>query len=194
MALRKVKRKPKVSSNKTSQVGSQKEFSFQKKNSANENSETIQQENQLKEDDVMKKNTLAAEQQISFFNGSASLLRTALVPEGEYCFRIDDVEVKKNIKGKFDKTYDQDFFTFSLKRTEHDTAVQVTIPFTISYSDESPFIQFLSNFASIFGNQKIVVSQLIGFCGICDINHYTTSTGSVYERIQVKEVFNELDE
>lgn len=124
---------------------------------------------------------------ISFTEDSVKFLRSAKIEQGKYYFRIDDIASEENVVGKFGK-YDQFLITFSLYKIAMDAPVQITIPYTISKKPESPLMLFLAKFKSIFEGQSIIIKQLIGLKGNCEINHYKTDAGDVYEKLLVKSV------
>lgn len=124
---------------------------------------------------------------ISFTEDSVKFLKSAKIEQGKYYFRIEDIASEENVVGKFGK-YDQFLITFSLYKSAVDAPVQITIPYTISKKPESPLMLFLAKFKSIFEGQSIIIKQLIGLKGNCEINHYKTDAGDVYEKLLVKSV------
>ncbi|WP_440614949.1 hypothetical protein [Bacillus subtilis] len=124
---------------------------------------------------------------ISFYDDNVRLPRKAKFDQDKYSFRIDNITSKENVEGKFGE-YDQFLITFSLYKIGMEIPKQITIPYTISSKPESPLMLFLASFKSIFNGQNITITQLVGLQGTCEISHYETDSGDIYERLLVKNV------
>jgi hypothetical protein len=124
---------------------------------------------------------------ISFFEENVRLPRRSKIEEGNYAFRIDNITSKENIEGKFGR-YDQFLITFSICKSGMGVPVQITLPYTITSKPESQLMLFLASFKSIFVGQKITIKQLVGIIGNCQISHFKTASGDVYERLVVTNV------
>ncbi len=122
---------------------------------------------------------------ISFLGDNVRLSRSAKVEPGDYNFRIDNITSKENVAGKFGP-YDQLFITFSVQKMGMEVPQQITIPYIVSTKAESPFMVFLSSFKSLFQGQNITINQLVGLVGTCEISHFETASGDIYERLLVK--------
>lgn len=134
-----------------------------------------------------KQNDSALNRTISFFGDNVKLPRKAKVEQAKYSFRIDNITSKENVEGKFG-AYDQFLITFSLYKIGMEVPIQITIPYTISSKPESPLMLFLTSFKPIFKGQDITILQLVGLQGTCEISHYGTTSGDIYERLLVKNV------
>ncbi|MGD6960063.1 hypothetical protein ACQCWA_20865 [Rossellomorea aquimaris] len=134
-----------------------------------------------------QRNDSALYRTISFFGDYVKLPRKAKLEPDIYEFRIDNMTSKENVAGKFG-TYDQLFITFSVQKFGMEAPKQITIPYIISTKAESPFMVFLASFKSIFQGQNITITQLVGLVGTCEISHFETASGDVYERLLVKSV------
>lgn len=134
-----------------------------------------------------QRNDSALNRTISFFGDNVKLPRKAKVEQGNYDFRIDNITSKENVAGKFG-TYDQFLITFSIQKVGMEVPKQITIPYIISTKAESTLMVFLASFKSIFEGQNITITQLVGLIGTCQISHFETASGDVYERLLVKSV------
>ncbi|MBG9587990.1 hypothetical protein [Cytobacillus firmus] len=134
-----------------------------------------------------QRNDSALNRTISFFGDNVKLPRKAKVEQGNYDFRIDNITSKENVAGKFG-TYDQFLITFLIQKVGMEVPKQITIPYIISAKAESPFMVFIASFKSIFQGQNITITQLVGLIGTCQISHFETASGDVYERLLVKSV------
>ncbi|OEH56401.1 hypothetical protein AQ616_02465 [Oceanobacillus sp. E9] len=132
-------------------------------------------------------NDSALNRTISFFGDYVKMPRKAKLEPDIYEFRIDNMTSKENLTGKFG-TYDQLFITFSVQKFGMEASKQITIPYIISTKAESPFMVFIASFKSIFQGQNITITQLVGMIGTCEITHFKTASGDVYERLLVKSV------
>lgn len=133
------------------------------------------------------RNDSALNRTISFFGDYVKMPRKAKLEPDIYEFRIDNMTSKENVAGKFG-TYDQLFITFSVQKFGMEAPRQITIPYIISTKAESPFMVFLASFKSIFQGQNITITQLVGLIGTCEIIHFKTASGDVYDRLLVKSV------
>lgn len=132
-----------------------------------------------------ERNDSALNRTISFFGDNVKLPRKAKVEQGNYHFRIDNIASKENVAGKFGP-YDQLYITFSVQKMGMEVPQQITIPYIVSTKAESPFMVFLSSFKSLFQGQNITINQLVGLVGTCEISHFETASGDIYERLLVK--------
>ncbi|WP_226668716.1 hypothetical protein [Metabacillus litoralis] len=130
------------------------------------------------------RNDSALNRTISFFGDNVKLPRKAKVEQGNYEFRIDNITTKENVAGKFG-IYDQFLITFSIQKVGMEVPKQITIPYIISTKAESALMVFLASFKSIFKGQNITITQLVGLIGTCEISHFETASGDVYERLLV---------
>ncbi|MCO4852443.1 hypothetical protein [Bacillus vallismortis] len=134
-----------------------------------------------------QRNDSALNRTISFFGDNVKLPRKAKFEQGNYNFRINNITSKENVAGKFG-TYDQFLITFSIQKVGMEEPKQITIPYIISTKAESSLMVFLASFKSIFKGQNITITQLVGLIGTCEISHFETASGDVYERLLVKSV------
>ncbi|MGM2457249.1 hypothetical protein ACS2PT_12355 [Bacillus cereus group sp. BceL015] len=134
-----------------------------------------------------QRNDSALNRTISFFGDNVKLPRKAKFEQGNYKFRINNITSKENVAGKFG-TYDQFLITFSIQKVGMEEPKQITIPYIISTKAESSLMVFLASFKSIFKGQNITITQLVGLIGTCEISHFETASGDVYERLLVKSV------
>lgn len=132
-----------------------------------------------------KRNDSALNRTISFFGDNVKLPRRAKIEQGNYDFRIDNIASKENVAGKFGP-YDQLLITFSVQKMGMEVPQQITIPYIVSTKAESPLMVFLSSFKSLFQGQNITINQLVGLVGTCEISHFETASGDIYERLLVK--------